>query len=153
LSTMAKSAEYFGPRSKVVYQGEDDFQRMYREYAERFDITFGAKQIQWIKPLRQARNLIVHNSGEVRLPSNTSERADRSTDLYDVAFATKYRYLVDGKGHNAQVDVSELDLNKAVVHAIALAQWTADQLRKCQVDFEGKRLKRSQKKTSKHRPA
>ncbi len=153
LSTMAKSGDYFAPRNKVVYQGEDDFQRIYREYAERFDITFGAKQIQWIKPLRQARNLIVHNSGEVHLPNSTNDRTDRSTALYDVAFATKYGYLVDGKGHNAQIDVSELELNNAVAHAIALAQWAADQLRKRQVDFEGERLKKSQKSVSKRKTA
>ena len=112
LREMARSAETFSPRKKKYGGGDkQQFQRLSIEYAERFGIDFSSNTdlIDFIEPMREVRNQIVHDGGQANpfKPLDVCSLDMSIDDMVDREFSTKYPQFVSGEGPNAEVNVSQ----------------------------------------------
>jgi hypothetical protein len=154
LNSLARSAEGFAPRNPKGYKapgGDDEFKALWKEYESRFDIKFSAKLIQWIEPLRKARNLIVHKGGEAN-PLRPADQIDNYMDFEnhrDFKFSKNYPQMVEGDGYSAEIRITDKQIDKAVERAIALVRYVAKELRAKQKEHTAKQLKAISKKSAK----
>lgn len=132
LHGMLRHAESWAPRNPKGYDGEDEFKKIWAEFRARFNITLGARHIQWLERYRRARNLIVHNGGEANIlkPFVDMDADAGDAGMYDLSFSKKYPAFVDGSGFSAEVRVTEVLLDHAVKSSIRLVKHTAEELRK-----------------------
>jgi hypothetical protein len=147
LHKMARTAETFAPINAKGYEGDNEFKKIWREYRERFGIDFGAKYIQFIEPLRNARNMIVHNGGDANEPIPITEIDFSKGDegYCDPWFSKRYPQFVQDIGSlSARVRITEEQQNFAVESAIALVNRAAEQLRA--KELEAEKLRRSSQK-------
>jgi hypothetical protein len=131
MNKLAYAGSDFGPRDPKGYEGENEFQKLWREYRKRFGIIVPPKHIQWIEPLRNARNRIVHYGGEANpIKPYTGSDAEASPEVpRDWSFSTKYPLYVDASDWNAEVRVTEQQLAYAAKKAVELTTWLAGELR------------------------
>jgi hypothetical protein len=154
LNSLARSAETFAsrdPKGCKGSTGDDEFKVLWKEYEARFGIKFGAKLIQWIEPLRKARNLIVHKGGEAN-PLKPADQIDNYMDFEnhrDFAFSKKYPRLVEGDGYSAEVRITDKQIEKAVEKAVDLVRYAAKELRAKQKEHTAINLKAIAKKSAK----
>jgi hypothetical protein len=146
LRQMARAAETFSPRKKNYgSDGKDssEFGRLWVEFRERFDIDVKAdpKRVAFIQPLREVRNQIVHDGGvanpykfkqDTQAARFDQEREGMPFDLnqmLDLKFSTAFPDFVDGEGSDAEVAVSQEQLESMVKDSLELAKWCAEQIR------------------------
>ena len=137
LNVMARSAEKLGARNKDGYQGDDEFKELWNEYKQRFGITFGPQHIQFIAPLRKARNMLVHKGGEANPRKAFQDRTLNVGDegLYDLNFSKKYPHLVKGQGYAAEISISQEQLETAITKSVNLVRYVARELRARELDL------------------
>jgi hypothetical protein len=133
LKRMARSAETFSPTDKKGYgeRNDDEFKKLWAEYRSRFGIDFNARYIQFVEPLRKARNQIVHNGGDAPDPISISEIDLEKGDegFYDPKFMKKYPHFVQAEGSTAVVNIREDQLNSAIDSSVKLIKHAAEVLR------------------------
>jgi hypothetical protein len=137
LKQMARAAETFQPIDQNRSEdGKDEFKQIWAEYRARFGIDFSPRFIQFIDPLRRARNMIVHNGGEANLPISIMEIDLSKGDegFYDPSFMKKYPQFVDGTGSGAKIVVSEEQLNSTVDASVKLVKHAAQRLREKELE-------------------
>jgi hypothetical protein len=137
LNKMASDAEIFAPRDKDGYAGGDEFKKLWNEYRTRFGIAFSAKYIQWVDPLRVARNQIVHKGGEANPPKSLADTDPDAGDagFYDLTFSKKYKRFVEGKGPLAMVRITQQQLEEAVKSSMKIVRYAAEELRAKELDY------------------
>jgi hypothetical protein len=122
-------------RSNNGYPGENEFQQLWAEFRQRFDIQVPSKHIQWIEPVRRARNLIVHHGG---LANPIKYEANEHGALHpkrDASFSQRYQKFVEGKDHFAEVRITQIQLIHASTSAVALSAWLATRLWERQLEL------------------
>jgi hypothetical protein len=146
LRQMARAAETFSPRKKSYgSDGKDnsEFGRLWVEFRERFDLDVRAdpNRIAFIQPLRDVRNQIVHDGGvanpykfrqdiqEARFDQEREGMPFDPNQMLDLRFSTAYPDFVDGEGSNAEVAVSQEQLESMVKSSLELVKWCAVQIR------------------------
>ena len=138
LHEMARQAEIFAPRDPADYgkSGDDEFKKIWAEYRERFGIIFKAKFIQFVEPLRSARNMIVHKGGEatIPLPFDAIDPTKGDEGFYDPKFMKKYPRFVEDDGSGPKVSISEKQLNQAIKKSVELVNHAAESLRTKQIE-------------------
>jgi len=136
LNVMARSAENLGSRNKDGYEGRDEFKQLWNEYKQRFGITFAPQHIQFIDPLRKARNMIVHKGGEANPPKALEDMELNAGDegLYDLSFSKKYPQLITGEGYAAEVSITQEHLEAAVEKSVNLVRYVSGELRSRELD-------------------
>ena len=133
LRKIARDAEHFVPRKKKYGTTSDsEFERLWKEYADRFgiDFTTNSSRIAFVEPMRKVRNRIVHEGAaangwnEDTLPS--LQRGEEPT--LDTKFSKAYPDFVRGEGWDAEVVVSQEQLDSMCDASVALVQWLATEL-------------------------
>ncbi len=141
LRKLAKAAAHFKPRTKT-YKGGNEYQQLWNEYNDRFAIDFAANanRIAFIEPMRKARNQIVHNASEAN-PFKYGVSFDdlgKDEDAYlDLSFSKDCAQYVHGTGMDAEVEISEKQLQEIVERSLSLLEWLATELRKQQEAWIG----------------
>ncbi len=135
LRQMTRSAESFSPREKKKYGNSamSDFERLWFEYTERFGIDFkaNANRIAFTGTSQKVRNRIVHDGGEANgfKPFDEIDLNKGDAGYLDTRFSEKYPEYVCGSGLNAEVSVSESQLENAIKASVELVGWLAGELR------------------------
>jgi hypothetical protein len=126
----------FAPRKKSGYRKRDDseFTAIWREFLERLSIDFFEQNnglVAFLDPLREARNMIVHNGAEANKPKRKDKIIVGGGDegYLDLSFSKNFPQFVDGDGFFARVRITEKQLDSAVDLSISLTRWVAQQLR------------------------
>lgn len=157
LNQLARAGDEISPRNERSYPGENEFQKLWAEFTARFGITLSPRHIQWIEGFRRARNLIVHYGGEANpvksgLSNDTSHQTE---DPVDRSFSRRYSRFLEGKGFNAQVRITQDQLEFAARKAVELTTWLAVTLRAKQMetadDSKAAGLRMPKKKETKSR--
>jgi hypothetical protein len=80
--------------------------------------------------MQKARNRIVHNDAEAnRWNSSTIESLQRGEEpILDTSFSEAYPEFVTGEGWDAEVVVSQEQLDSMCDAAVALVRWIATEL-------------------------
>lgn len=133
LRKMARSAQSFSDRKKR-YGGEgSEFDQLWREYTNRFGIDFktNADRIAFVETMREVRNRIVHAGAEANTlkPLNESDLNSGDAGHLDMGFSKKYPEYVSGTGFDAEVSVSEKQLEEHIKASVDLVGWLAGELR------------------------
>jgi hypothetical protein len=133
LHQMARTADTFAPRDPKGHgkSGDDEFKKIWAEYQERFTIKFSPRFIQFVEPLRKARNKVVHNGGEAKEQLPMDEVDFDKGEFYDTSFMMDYPQFVDQMD---RVVVSQKQLNFAVKKSVELVKYAAEQLRGKQIE-------------------
>jgi hypothetical protein len=131
LKKMARLAEHFAP-STHAYKGKSEFLRLWAEYGARFSIDFKAHadKIAFVEPMVRARNQIVHEGAEANIWNDATLVSLRQgqTPTLDTTFSQDYPQFVDGEGWDAEVVVSQEQLDLMCDDSIALVRWLAKEL-------------------------
>ena len=127
LGKLAKAANHFNPRRKRYGAGSDsEFERLWKEYTERFSIDFmaNAQRIAFVDTMREVRNHIVHEGSEANpIKAGTFESLDLGEDAFlDKSFSETYPEFVSGTGMFAEVEVKEIHLHEMIRSSIALVE-------------------------------
>jgi hypothetical protein len=115
LRKMARAADHFFRRKNKYQSGKNsEFERLWKEYSERFSIDFvaNAYRIDFLDPMREVRNQIVHEGGEAN-PFKAYSATDfelGEEGYLDTRFSTAHPEFVSGTGMNAEVSVSRAQL-------------------------------------------
>jgi hypothetical protein len=134
LKAMARSAEPWFPTRGQGEEGDDEFKALWSLYRDRFGICFSAKYIQFISPLRVARNYIVHRGSEANPLRPFEELVDAGDEgLYDPQFSQRYPQFVFGEGYGAEIQINEEQLDKAISSSVLLVKHAAERLRAAQL--------------------
>jgi hypothetical protein len=147
LQQMARAAESFSPRNKGRYSsdGKDTsaFGRLWVEFRERFnlDVKANPNLIAFIQPLCAVRDQIVHEGGvanpykfkqDIQEAPFDPERVGTTLDhnkMLNHKFSTAFPEFVDGEGVDAEVAVSQDQLESMVKSSLELVKWCAVQIR------------------------
>jgi hypothetical protein len=128
LKKMARLAEHFCP-STHDYKGKSEFLRLWAEYGTRFAIDFRAHadRIAFVEPMVRVRNQIVHEGAEANTwNSATLETLKQGQEpALDTTFSTAFPHFVAGEGLDAEVVVSQEQLDSMCDASVALVQWLA----------------------------
>jgi len=131
LRRMARTAEHFRPRKKS-YGRDSEFEQLWREYTDRFSIDFSANapRIAFVEPMRKVRNRIVHDGAEANgWNSSTIESLQRGEGpILDTSFSEAYPEFVAGEGWDAEVVVSQEQIDSMCDAAVAVVRWLATEL-------------------------
>jgi hypothetical protein len=136
LHGFARHGDELAPRDENGYPGDNEFKELWTEFRTRFGIQVPPKHIQWIEPLRRARNLIVHNGGEANPLTYDHDKEGALVVRRDTSFSKRYRQLVEGEDHAAEVRITQVQLTHAADKAIELSAWLAQELRKRQMETD-----------------
>lgn len=133
LRRMARTAEHFRPRKKSYGRSSDsEFEQLWKEYTDRFSIDFSANapRMAFVEPMRKVRNRIVHDGAEAnRWNSSTIESLQRGEEpILDTSFSEAYPEFVAGEGWDAEVVVSQEQIDSMCDAAVALVRWLATEL-------------------------
>ncbi len=133
LRKMARTAEHFRPRKRRYGSSSDsEFERLWKEYTDRFSIDFdvNASRIAFVEPMRKVRNRIVHDGAEATSwNSSTIESLQRGEEpILDTAFSEAYSEFVIGEGWDAEVVVSQEQLDSMCEASVALVRWLSTEL-------------------------
>jgi hypothetical protein len=142
LRQMARFAESFSPRKKKYGGGDkSEFERLWVEFKERFDLDMDRDRIAFIEPLREVRNQIVHDGGianpyrfrqDIQEAPFDPEREGTPFDpnkMLNLKFSAGFPEFVDGEGLDAEVAVSHEQLEYMVKSSLELVKWCAVQIR------------------------
>jgi hypothetical protein len=146
LRQMARAAESFSPREKKYGpDGKDnsEFGRLWVEFKERFDLDVKAdsNRVAFITSLREVRNQIVHDGGianpykykqDIHEALSDQEGARTPFDpsqMLDLKFSKAHPEFVDGEGSDAEVAVSQKQLEAMIKSSLELVKWCALQIR------------------------
>jgi hypothetical protein len=140
IHTLEKMAKHAPGRRYKRKPREGDFDKLWREYAGRFEIDLlGTEKhrIDFIDPLRHARNCIVHAGGEVEkiseLKKNDAPKAGGTTRTLAFIFhhriPDKYKAFVQDDGFGTRIAISQQQLDEAISSSIELVRWPAPRLR------------------------
>lgn len=135
LRQFARHGDEIAARSDSGYPGENEFQQLWAEFRLRFHIQLPPKHIQWIEPLRRARNLIVHNGGEANPIKYEADEHGALIPKRDTSFSKRYRQFVEGEDYSAEVRVTQIQLMRASTSAVELSAWLAKRLRERQLEL------------------
>jgi hypothetical protein len=152
LRQMARAAESFSPRKKKYSaDGKDnsEFGYLWVEFKERFDLDVKAdsNRVAFITPLREVRNQIVHDGGvanpykykqdiHAALPDQKGESLPLDlSQLLNLKFSMAYPEFVDGEGLDAEVAVSQEQLESMIKSSLKLVKWCAVEIRKKELAF------------------
>jgi hypothetical protein len=152
LRQMARAAETFSPRKKRYgSDGKDnsEFGRLWVEFRERFaiDVKADPNRVAFIEPLREVRNQIVHDGGvanpykfkqdiqEARFDQEREGMPFDPNQMLDLKFSTSFPDFVDGEGSDAEVAVSQEQLESMVKCSLELVKWCAEQIRARELAF------------------
>jgi hypothetical protein len=127
---MARLAEHFRP-STHAYTGKSEFLRLWAEYGARFSIDFKAQanKTAFVEPMVRVRNQIVHEGAEADTWNATLESLrEGRAPTFDTAFSRAYPHFVTGEGWDAEVVVSQEQLESMCDDSVALARWLATEL-------------------------
>ena len=131
LRTLARDAERFSPTTHS-YPGKSEFLRLWAEYTARFSIDFKAHadKIAFVEPMVMVRNKIVHAGAEANswTPETMEALRDGRGPSFDTTFSDAYPEFVTGEGWNAEVIVSQEQLDSLCDAAVALVRWLATEL-------------------------
>ena len=131
LKKMARRAEHFCP-STHDYKGKSEFLRLWAEYGTRFSIDFKAHadKIAFVEPMVGVRNQIVHEGAEANTWNDATLESLRQGQepTLDTAFSKAYPTFVAGEGWDAEVVVSQEQLDLMCEASVALVRWLATQL-------------------------
>jgi hypothetical protein len=131
LKKMARLAEHFCP-STHDYKGKSEFLRLWAEYGARFSIDFKAhaNKIAFVEAMVRVRNQIVHEGGEANTWNNaTLENLRRGQEpALDTTFSKAYPQFVNGEGWDAEVVVSQEQLDLMCDASVALVRCLAKEL-------------------------
>lgn len=131
LKKMARLAEHFSP-STHDYKGKSEFLRMWAEYGARFSIDFKAHadKIAFIESMVRVRNQIVHEGAEANTWNNATLESLRQGQepTLDTGFSQAYPQFLTGEGWDAEVVVSQEQLDLMCNASIALVRWLATEL-------------------------
>jgi hypothetical protein len=133
LRQLARQGDEIAARSDSGYPGENEFQQLWAEFRLRFGIQVPPKHIQWIEPLRRARNLIVHNGGLANPIKYEANEHGGLEPKRDTSFSKRYRKFVEGEDYSAEVRITQVQLITASTSAVALSAWLATRLRELQL--------------------
>ena len=133
LLKMARTSEFLKPREGPYGErGDSEFDRLWKEYAERFGLDFdtNAARIAFTEPMQKARNLIVHNGGEANrwIPATIQSLKKGKPPVLDTSFSKDYPQFVQGDGMDAEVRLSQEQLDEMCKAAIVLVRWVAGEL-------------------------
>jgi hypothetical protein len=134
LHALARHGNELAPRDANGYYGDNEFKELWAEFRTRFGIQLPPKHIQWIEPFRRARNLIVHHGGEANPLKYDTDKRGATVVTRDTSFSKRYRQLVEGEEHAAEVRITQVQLTRAGERAIELSAWLAQELRKLQIE-------------------
>jgi hypothetical protein len=131
LKRMARMAESFCP-SAHNFKGKSEFLRIWAEYTARFSIDFTAHadQIAFVEPMVRVRNQIVHEGAEANTWNDATLESliqGRGPAL-DTTFSKGYPDFVTGEGWDAEVVVSQEQLDTMCNASVALVRWLATEL-------------------------
>jgi hypothetical protein len=142
LRQMARFAESFSARKKKYGGGDkSEFERLWSEFKERFDLEMDRKLIAFIEPLREVRNQIVHDGGvanpykfkqDIQQDHCDEEREGTPFDtnkMLDHKFSSAFPDFVDGEGADAEVAVNREQLQFMVKNSLELVKWCAVRIR------------------------
>jgi len=131
LKKMARLAEHFCP-STHDYKGKSEFLRLWAEYGARFSIDFKAHadKIAFVEPMVRVRNEIVHEGAEANTWNDATLESVRQGQepALDTAFSKVYPHFVTGEGWDAEVVVSQEQLDLMCDASVALVRWLATEL-------------------------
>ena len=135
LRQFARHGDEIAARNDSGYLGENEFQQLWAEFRQRFDIQVPPKHIQWIEPLRRARNLIAHNGGLANPIKYEANEHGALQPKRDTSFSKRYPQFVEGEGYAAEVRITQIQLIRASTSAVALSAWLATRLRERQLEL------------------
>ena len=131
LKKMARLAEHFCP-STHNYEGKSEFLRLWAEYEARFSIDFKAHahKIAFVEPMVRVRNQIVHEGADANTWNDATLESLRQGQepMLDTAFSKAYPHFVTGEGWDAEVVVSQEQLDLMCDASVALVRWLATEL-------------------------
>jgi hypothetical protein len=131
LTKMARVAEHFRP-STHNYKGKSEFLRLWAEYEARFSIDFEAHadKIAFVEPMVRVRNQIVHEGAQANTwNSATLESLQEGQEVaLNTTFADTYPQFVAGEGWDAEVVVSQEQLDSMCDASVGLVRWLAEEL-------------------------
>jgi hypothetical protein len=130
LRDMAKHALTFSPRNPEKngrYPGKSEWNRLWREYEERFRFDFKqeANRIAFIKPMVEARDRVVHHGAEANPIGDDG--------VLNTSFSDSNPQYVHGEGNAAEVRVSEELLRQNVQDSVELVRWISQRLRQMEL--------------------
>jgi hypothetical protein len=148
LRQLARLAESFSARKKK-YGGKDksEFELLWIEYKERFDFDIEPNRIAFIEPLRAVRNQIVHDGGVANPYLFRQDIQEGRTDnelegipfdtnkMLDLKFSSAFPDFVTGEGVDAEVAVSQEQLQFMIKSSLELVKWCAERIRKKELAF------------------
>ena len=130
LKKMARLAEHFCPSTRD-YEGKSEFLRLWAEYGARFSIDFKAHadKIAFVEPII-VWNQIVHEGADANAWNDATLESLRQGQepTLDTAFSKAYPHFVTGEGWNAEVVVSQEQLDLMCDASVALVRWLAKEL-------------------------
>ena len=131
LKKMARFAEHFCP-STHNYKGKSEFLKLWTEYEARFSIDFKVHvdRIAFVAPMVEVRNRIVHAGAEANAWNDATLQSLRQGQepALDTYFSRAYPDFVDGEGWNAEVVVSQEQLDRMCDSSVGLVWWLAKEL-------------------------
>jgi hypothetical protein len=136
LRQMARFAESFSTRKKRYGGGDkSEFERLWVEFKERFDLDMDSNRIAFIEPLRKVRNQVVHDykfKEDIMEVSSDEEREEmrlNTNKMLDLKFSSAFPDFVDGEGADAEVAVSQEQLESMAKSSLELVKWCAVHIR------------------------
>jgi hypothetical protein len=131
LKKMARLAEHFS-RSTHDYKGKSEFLRLWAEFGARFSIDFKAHadKIAFVEPMVKARNQIVHEGAEANTWNEATLESLRQGQppALNTTFSKDYPHFVAGEGWDAEVVVSQEQLDLMCDASVKLVWWLAAEL-------------------------
>lgn len=126
-------AEHLEPRKKRYGPRSDsEFERLWKEYTDRLGIDFiaNASRIAFVEPMRKVRNQIVHDGGEANSWNDSTLESLRQGEepRLDTRFSDACPDFVSGEGWDAEVVVSQEQLDSMCDASVALVRWLATEL-------------------------
>ena len=136
---MARDSEHLAAR-QGKYKGEGELNQLWTEFTERFGFDFSHLQIQisYLDRLRKVRNQIVHDGGDAAVlkPFEKREiRNDGTFDMYDTSFADDFPEFTNGSDYNAQVMVTENQIEQGIQYSFQIVKWISEQLYSLEVQW------------------
>src|SRR6266540_1635528 len=131
LKKMARLAEHFCP-STHDYEGKSEFLRLWLKYGARFSIDFKAHadKIALVEPMVRVRNQIVHEGAEANTWNHATLNSLKHGQVptLGTTFSKAYPQFVTGEGWNAEVVISQEQLDLMCDASVALVRCLATKL-------------------------
>ena len=139
LRSMARDSEPLATR-QGKYKGQGELNQLWTEFTERFELDFSHlhTQISYLDRLRKVRNQIVHDGGDAAVLKPFEMRditKDGTFDMYDTSFAKDFPEFTCGSDYNAQVVVTEEQIEQGIDYSLQIVKWISEQLYPLEVQW------------------